>query len=262
MKKGDILPDILVESMAAEGKCLSRLPDGRVLFIEGAAPGDTVNVSLTKIKSNFVEGKAIAITQFSKHRVDPFCEHFGLCGGCKWQHLSYEQQLLYKQQQVVDNLERIGGLSVSSIKPIIPSADTRYYRNKLDFTFSAQRWLTKEELQARKESQALAEPGKEAVYEPALGYHLPTFYDKVFDVSECYLQPHPSNAIRLLVKQVALDNQMDFFDLRKQIGYLRTITIRTASTGEMMVILQVTYDKPEWLEKSHKFIGRNRFIPG
>jgi 23S rRNA (uracil1939-C5)-methyltransferase len=244
MKKGDILSSIQVESMAAEGKCLSRLEDGRVLFIEGAAPGDMVDVQVHRIKSNFVEGKAVAILSLSASRTTPFCTHFGLCGGCKWQHLQYEKQLEYKQHQVVDNLQRIGGLSITGIKSILASAQTTHYRNKLDFTFSAQRWLSSSELAAHK-----AQSSEPIPLEPALGYHLPTFYDKVFDVSECHLQPHPSNALRLLVKNVAIENDITFFDLRKQIGYLRTLTIRTASTGEVMVILQVTYDQPEWLEK-------------
>jgi 23S rRNA (uracil1939-C5)-methyltransferase len=258
MKKGEILTGILVESMAAEGKCLSRLEDGRVLFIEGAAPGDVADIQLFKIKSNFVEGKAIAITKFSEFREAPFCEHFGLCGGCKWQHLSYAKQLQYKQQQVIDNLERIGGLSVATIKPIIPSHKTKYYRNKLDYTFSHQRWLTKEELEDKKSrtenltGDLAPSPFGEGVggeVAPALGYHLPSHFDKVFDVKECYLQPDPSNAIRLLVKDVAVKNNISFFDLRKQTGYLRTLTIRMATTAEVMVIVQVANDEPAWLEK-------------
>lgn len=243
MKKGEVLTGIRVETMAAEGKCLTRLEDGRVLFIEGAVPGDIVDVALTRIKSNFLEGNSVRISSYSPLRSTPFCQHAGTCGGCKWQHLDYQHQLAFKQQQVVDNLERIGGLPVRDIKPIVPSAKTQYYRNKLDFTFSAMRWLTPAEMQVRKE-----DPSRFPVPEPALGYHLPTFYDKIFDVKECFLQPEPSNAIRLFVKQIAVENGIDFFDLRKQIGYLRTLTIRTATTGEVMVILQVTYDKPEWLE--------------
>lgn len=242
MKKGDILQNILVESMAAEGKCLTRLEDGRVLFIEGAAPGDRADVQLFRIKSSFLEGRAVAITEFSAQRVTPFCTHVGLCGGCKWQHLSYEKQLAYKHQQVIDNLERIGGLSVTSIKPIIPSSKIKYYRNKLDFTFSHKRWLTKTELDSQRAAENIQQ-------EPGLGYHLPTHFDKVFDVKECFLQPDPSNAIRLLVKTVALENKIDFFDLRNQTGYLRTLTIRTAITGEMMVILQVALNQEEWLIK-------------
>ncbi len=264
MKKGDILSNIVVESMAAEGKCLSRLEDGRVLFIEGAAPGDVADIQLFKIKSNFVEGKAIAITKFSEFRETPFCEHFGLCGGCKWQHLSYAKQLQYKQQQVIDNLERIGGLSVATIKPIIASSKIKYYRNKLDYTFSHQKWLTKEELTAAK---ALSSGEGWGEVEPALGYHLPSHFDKVFDVKNCYLQPDPSNAIRLLVKEVAVKNNIPFFDLRKQTGYLRTLTIRMATTTlsdgasaksqEVMVIVQVAGDEPTWLEKILSAIATN-----
>jgi len=237
MKKGDQLENIVVETVAAEGKCLARI-EGQVIFLEGGAPGDTVDVLITKVKSNFLEGKVTTIKKYSDARVQPFCIHFGTCGGCSWQHISYEAQLQYKQQQVVDHLERIGGLDLPPIQPIISSAQTRFYRNKLDFTFTANRWLTKEELTT---GQGLGEPG--------LGYHIPRMYDKVFDVKECHLQPDPSNVIRLLVKEVALRENIPFFDLRKQVGFLRTLTIRTALTGEVMVILQVTYEKMEWIEK-------------
>jgi 23S rRNA (uracil1939-C5)-methyltransferase len=239
MKKGDVIENILVGTMAAEGKCVGKI-DGQVIFLEGCAPGDTVNAQLTKIKSSFLEGRVVAITSFSKDRVDPFCIHFGLCGGCSWQHINYNVQLQYKQQQVVDNLERLGGLKLPSIQPIIGSAKTRFYRNKLDYTFTAQRWLT------RKELDASATGGREEL--PGLGYHIPRKYDKVFDVQECHLQGDPSNAIRLAVRDEAVKNNIPFFDLRKQVGFLRTLTIRSANTGEVMVILQVTYDKMEWIE--------------
>jgi 23S rRNA (uracil1939-C5)-methyltransferase len=241
MKKGDIIEGIKVETMAAEGKCIGKV-DGQVIFLEGCAPGDTVNASLTKIKTNFLEGRVTAITEFSKDRTDPFCIHFGLCGGCSWQHISYETQLQYKQKQVTDNLERLGGLTLPSVNPILGSAKTRFYRNKLDFTFSAQRWLTRAEVSQSDNSIANNT-------EPALGYHIPRKYDKVFDVIECHLQADPSNAIRLAARDEAIKNNIPFFDLRKQIGFLRTLTIRTANTGEVMVILQVTYDKMEWIEK-------------
>jgi 23S rRNA (uracil1939-C5)-methyltransferase len=251
MKKGDILANVLVENMAAEGKCLSRLEDGRVLFIEGAAPGDRVDVQLLKIKSSFLEGRAVAIHEYSSQRTTPFCAHVSLCGGCKWQHLSYEKQVEFKHQQVIDNLQRIGGLSVSNIKPIIPSSKIKYYRNKLDFTFTNKRWLTREELDKQK---AVSD---EIQKEGGLGYHLPSHFDKVFDVKECFLQPDPSNAIRLLVKEVALQNEIDFFNLRDQTGYLRTLTLRTATTGEVMVILQVAFNKEEWLLKVMQAIADN-----
>jgi 23S rRNA (uracil1939-C5)-methyltransferase len=237
MKKGDKIGNLVVESLAAEGKCIAKL-DGMVIFLQGGAPGDTVEAELTKIKSNFFEGRVTAIQKLSPDRETPFCLHFGTCGGCSWQHINYETQLFYKQKQVVDNLERIGGLALPEITPIFPSAKTRYYRNRLDFTFSANRWLTKEELT---EGKSFGDPG--------LGFHIPRMYDKVFDVTECHLQPEPSNAIRLAVKSTAIREGIDFFDLRKQIGFLRSLTIRTSTSGEVMVILQVAYNKPEWLDK-------------
>jgi 23S rRNA (uracil1939-C5)-methyltransferase len=240
MRKGDIVENILVETMAAEGKCVGKL-NGQVIFLEGGAPGDVVDAQLTKIKSAFLEAKVTRIQQFSPNRSQPFCVHFGLCGGCSWQHIQYETQLHYKQKQVVDNLERIGGLVLPPVNTIFPSAKTRFYRNKLDYTFSAQRWLTKEEL-----SLADSAPIPE---QRALGYHIPRKYDRVFDVTECHLQGDPSNAIRLAVRDEAVKHDIPFFDLRKQVGFLRTLTIRTANTGETMVILQVTYDKMEWTEK-------------
>jgi 23S rRNA (uracil1939-C5)-methyltransferase len=237
LKKGEVLEGLLATTMAAEGKCIAH-HNGLVVFIEGCAPGDTVDVQLTKIKSNFLEGKTVNIQKLSGSRTTPFCSHFGTCGGCSWQHIQYETQLSYKQQQVIDNLERIGGLTLPGINPILGSHQTQYYRNKLDFTFSSMRWLTKEEMA---EEKGFGEPG--------LGYHIPRMYDKVFDVRECFLQPSPSNEIRLLVKEVAIQEDIPFFDLRKQIGFVRTLTIRTATTGEVMVILQVTFEKMEWIEK-------------
>lgn len=243
MKKGDIIEDLVVETMAAEGKCLSRI-GGLVIFLDGGAPGDTVDVELTKIKSSFLEGRVKAIKRLSDARATPFCQHFGTCGGCSWQHIRYETQLLYKQKQVVDNLERIGSLELPGISPIVGAPATRYYRNKLDYTFSAQRWLTAEEMSSRK--AATGNPWGDP--EPALGYHIPRKYDLVFDVQECLLQADPSNAIRLALKDEALRHDIPFFDLRKQIGYLRTVTIRTTYSGEVMVILQVTYDRMEWVD--------------
>jgi 23S rRNA (uracil1939-C5)-methyltransferase len=245
MKKGDIIEDLVVQTMAAEGKCVSRI-NNLVIFLEGGAPGDTVDVMLTKIKSSFLEGKVTEIKKLSPDRTTPFCIHFGVCGGCSWQHISYDKQLQYKQQQAVDHLERIGGLELPAITPIGGSSKTRYYRNKLDYTFSAQRWFTWEEMAEKK---AKAGSDEKLPAEPGLGYHIPRKYDLVFDVKECHLQPNPSDAIRLAVKDEATKHSIPFFDLRKQIGFLRTITIRTANTGEVMIILQVTYDKMEWTEK-------------
>src|SRR5688572_18697797 len=245
MKKGDIIEDIVVETMASEGKCVARV-NGLVIFLEGGAPGDVVDARLTRIKSSFLEGKVTTIKSLSPRRTEPFCSHFGTCGGCSWQHIDYDTQLLYKQKQVTDNLERIGGLQLPALQNILPSKNTRFYRNKLDYTFSAQRWLSFDEMAERKKLDP-ENPWGES--EPALGYHIPRKYDLVFDVVECHLQPHPSNAIRLAARDEAIKNAIPFFDLRKQVGFLRTLTIRTATTGEVMVILQVTYDKMEWIEK-------------
>jgi len=242
MRKGDLLDNVEIETMAAEGKCLAKV-DGLVLFLKGGAPGDIVQAKLTKIKSNFLEGTVTAIQKSSPLRTEPFCEHFGTCGGCSWQHINYETQLKYKQQQVIDNLERLGGLTLPIITPILGSKKINYYRNKLDYTFTSNRWLTKEELDRAIE---------ESRFEVGLGYHIPKMFDRVFDVGNCYLQPDPSNAIRLLAKKTAVENKIPFFDLRRQIGFLRTLTIRSSSTGEVMIILQVTADEIKWTEKMLK----------
>lgn len=241
MKKGHILEGLRVESMAAEGKCVARL-DGRVVFIEGVAPGDVVDARITKVKSNFLEAKLSRVVTPSINRVDPVCSHFGFCGGCRWQHLNYETQLQYKHQQVIDSLERIGGLTFPTVQPIIPSLQTTYYRNRLDFSATNYKWL----------------PSPPATREGAgagLGFHVPKSFDRVFDVEHCYLQPEPSNKIRQTIKETAIRNGIPFFDLRNQTGYLRTVTIRTASTGEVMVIVQVAIDKPEWLSILMNEIG-------
>ena len=245
LKKGDLLTNITVDTMAAEGKCIAKV-NGQVLFISGGAPGDIVDVELTKIKTAFLEGRVKEIKKLSPQRTTPFCNHFGTCGGCSWQHINYPTQLQYKQQQVIDNLERIGGLQLPSIQPIIGSETEKYYRNKLDFTFTANRWLTKEEFA---DGKTFGDPG--------LGYHIPRMYDKVFDVKECFLQPDPSNAMRLLVKEIAVGEGIPFFDLRKQVGFLRTVTIRSSNIGEVMVILQVTYDQMEWIEKILQGLEKN-----
>ena len=236
MQKGDIISGMTVETMAAEGKCVAH-HEGRVVFLQGCAPGDVVEARIFKVKGKYLEGHVTQIEQPSPNREAPFCEHFGTCGGCSWQHINYKTQLFYKQKQVGDNLERIGGLSLPEIRSIVPSQKTRYYRNRLDFTFSAERWLSREEFDP-----------ENPLTEPALGYHIPRKYDKVFDVSQCHLQPDPSNTIRLAVRNEALKLGIPFFDLRRQTGFLRTLTIRSTTTGEVMVILQVTYEKMEWIE--------------
>jgi 23S rRNA (uracil1939-C5)-methyltransferase len=249
MKKGAILEGLRIESMAAEGKCVARL-DGKVVFVEGAAPGDVVDVQVTKIKSNFLEARLSRVISPSVSRVEPVCSHVGLCGGCRWQHLNYETQLQYKQQQVVDSLERIGGLTFPPVRPIIGSSKTTYYRNRLDFSATSYRWLTS--------PPNSPNSGGVEVNRDGLGFHIPKSFDRVFDVEHCYLQPEPSNEIRKAVKAIAIRNGIPFFDLRKQTGYLRTVTIRTAGTGEVMVIVQVAFEQTQWLSNLLNEIG-NRF---
>lgn len=236
LKKGDIIPHLTINTMGAEGKCVARF-EGQVVFIKGGAPGDVVSVALTKIKPQYLEATVVEVESHSPHRALPFCTHFGLCGGCSWQHIRYDHQLQYKQQQVVDHLTRIGGLELPEVQPILGSPHERYYRNKLDYTFTAQRWLY------AGESRDL--PAAEQV---GLGYHIPRMYDRVFDVEACHLQPAPSDAIRLKARELAIAHGIPFFDLRKQVGFLRTLTIRTTRAGEVMIILQVTYDEWSWIE--------------
>jgi len=235
MKKGDLLENVYIETMAAEGKCVAKI-DGLVVFLKGGAPGDTVEALVTRKKKSFLEARVTKVVKESNDRTRPFCTHFGICGGCTWQHINYKTQLHYKQKQVQDNLERIGGLMLPDIQPILGSSKTKLYRNKLDFTFTQSEWLTWEDLQSDKVKGA------------GLGFHIPKKFDQVFDVSECHLQPDPSNAIRLTLKGAAIKMNIPFFDLRSQDGFLRTVTIRTAVSGETMIVLQVTQNKLEWIE--------------
>nr|WP_181304443.1 23S rRNA (uracil(1939)-C(5))-methyltransferase RlmD [Rufibacter sp. XAAS-G3-1] len=222
--------------MAAEGKCLARY-ENLVVFISDVAPGDVVDVRVTKEKKNFLEGVPVHFHAYSDLRTQPFCEHFGVCGGCKWQHIPYDTQLFFKQKQVNDNIERIGRIKGHEMLPILPSKRVSFYRNKLEFTFSDNAWLTKEQIDSGEELDRRA-----------LGFHIPLRFDKIVDLRHCYLQPAPSNEIRLAVKQYALEHNLPFFDLVKQEGFLRNLIIRTANTGDLMVIVQVFQDRLEWLQ--------------
>ncbi len=213
--------------MVAEGKCLAR-HNNMVIFVAGVAPGDVVDLRVTRKKKSFLEAVPVAFREYSELRVEPFCEHFGVCGGCKWQHIGYDTQLHYKQKQVKDNLERIGKVALPEFGPILGSAKTRYYRNKLEFTFSPNGWLTNEQIKSVEEFDR-----------NALGFHIPGRFDKILDIQHCYLQPDPSNAIRLEVRRYGREHGLEFFDVVKQAGFLRNLIIRTANTGELMVILQV-----------------------
>ena len=240
--KNQVLENLRVERIAAEGKSVAHY-EGKVVFIPNVAPGDVVDVRVTRGKSSFMEGEAIKFHEFSTDRVTPFCEHFGVCGGCKWQHISYETQLGFKRQQVVDQFERIAKVPIPEVRPILGSDKSRYYRNKLDFTFSNNRWLTTEEINS----------GKEFTRD-ALGFHIPKRFDKIVDIQHCYLQAGLSNDIRNRLREFAQEHRISFYDIKEQIGILRNLIIRTTSTGETMVIVQFGEDNPEAVEKVMSFL--------
>ncbi len=232
-----LLQKVLIEDVAAEGKALGRV-DGKVVFVPFAIPGDVVDIQVTRKRNSFMEGFITQFHEYSPNRIQTFCSHFETCGGCKWQMLPYSEQLRYKQEQVVDQFERIGKVSLPEISPIIGSEKTRYYRNKLEFTFSSSRWLMKSEI----------ESGEDFAYLPTLGFHVPGRFDKVFKVNECFLQPEPSNTIRLETERFALENDYSFYNLRSGEGFLRTLIIRNSSLGDVMIILSVTENDTEKIE--------------
>lgn len=227
-RKNRLRENVLLLDMAAEGKCVARIEE-KVYFVTGGVPGDRVDILVEKDKKTYAEARVYRLLEPSADRIEPFCRHFGTCGGCKWQNLSYGRQLELKTRQVKDAFERIGKISGGVWHPIIPSEDTRYYRNKLEFTFSDQRWLEKQDME---ESERGSLNG--------LGFHIPGRFDKILDVDQCHLQPDPSNQIRNRVKAYAEKNKLSFFNLRNQTGLLRNLMIRTTLTGEVMVLLIVT----------------------
>lgn len=223
-----------ITGYGANGKAIAKR-EGMVVFVTGAVPGDVADVRVTKKKSSWAEGEAVRIVERSADRVDPFCRHFGVCGGCKWQDLSYPKQLEYKQQQVVDNLVRLGGLELPQVMPILASPHTTHYRNKLEFTASAFRWFTSEELRNM----------GEITDRKALGFHVPGGFDKVLQVDECHLQPDPSNGIRDFIRKKAGELTPGFYDIKRHEGWLRTVMVRTTTTGECMVLLAFGQDHPQ-----------------
>lgn len=225
-KNTRILENVMIEKPAAGGKCIARV-DNQVIFVNKVAPGDVVDIRLKKRRKNFLEGFPVKFHSLSKLRTEPFCSHFGICGGCKWQHISYETQLDLKQQQVIDQFERIGKMKLPEIMPIMLSENTRYYRNKLEFTFSNRRWLDPEEIRMDKKLQR-----------DGLGFHIPGHYDKIVDIERCYLQQDPSNEIRNFIKEYAKQHYLSFYDPLKHAGLLRNLIIRTSGMNEVMVILQ------------------------
>ncbi|MCE3259957.1 MAG: rRNA (uracil-5-)-methyltransferase RumA, partial [Bacteroidetes bacterium] len=233
-KKNFILENLEVVDISTEGKAIAK-HEGLVVFIEGAVPGDWVDVMVHRKKSAFAEGKVHQIRKLSPERVNPVCEHFGTCGGCKWQNFSYKKQLDFKQKYVYDAFTRIGKLDFGEMLPILGNATEYYYRNKLEFSFSNKKWLTIEQIANNETIEN----------KNALGFHIPGLFDKVLDIKNCYLQPEPSNSIRNSIKDYAFKNDLSFFDIRNKGGMLRTVMIRTTSTGETMVLVAI-YD---WLEK-------------
>ncbi|MDO4496433.1 MAG: 23S rRNA (uracil(1939)-C(5))-methyltransferase RlmD [Bacteroidales bacterium] len=225
-KKKPLLESVEITAYAAEGKCVARVNE-KVLFVPFAAVGDVADIQVTKSRSSYSEGRIVNLKQPSSVRVNPMCEHFGVCGGCKWQHVPYEEQLKFKQQQVMDALTRIGKVSLPECHPIDGSRETSFYRNKLEFTFSAKRWLTFEEVASNAQYDDMT----------GLGFHIPDSFDKVLDIKKCWLQDDISNQIRLEIRKFGVENNIPFYDLRNQHGVLRNMVVRTASTGEIMLII-------------------------
>ena len=229
--KNLVLEKVLVEDYAAEGKALGKI-DGKVVFISGAVPGDIVDVRLSKNKKDWAEGKAVYFHHYSADRVVPFCEHFGVCGGCKWQMLPYEKQLQYKQNETAQNLRRLGRIELPELMPILGCEATRYYRNKLEFTFSNRRYMLPEEKLE----------GKGLDQNDALGFHVPRLFDKVIDINTCHLMAEPTNAIKNTIRRFAFEKGYPFYDIRNHTGWLRTLVLRICTTGEVMVNLCIAYE--------------------
>ena len=215
-----------ITGVAAEGKAIAKV-DGMTVFVPFTIPGDVVDIQTYRKRKSFAEGRVVRFVEYSKDRIEPVCEHFGVCGGCKWQMLPYPLQLKNKQQQIVDNLTRIGKVELPEISPIMGAPETTFYRNKLEFTFSNKRWLTEKEIGSDKEFTNM----------DALGFHIPGMFDKVLDINKCWLQDDISNQVRNSVREFCLQHNFEFFDIRTQVGLMRTLIIRTTSTGELMVIV-------------------------
>lgn len=236
------LQNIEVIDIAEEGKGVGK-SDDLVIFIDKAVPGDLVDVELMKRKKKFFEGRISKLVRPSEHRTDPFCQHFGVCGGCKWQHLTYESQLQFKQKSVSDALERLAKVDVSGMETILGSKASRYYRNKLEYTFSDKRWLTDEDMR-----------NGETMEMNALGYHIPGRFDKILDIEHCHLQADPSNDIRNKVREYALANNISFYNLRNHEGALRNLIIRTSSIGELMIIVVFAYPEEQQISGMMEFL--------
>ena len=223
-----VFDHIKVLDAGAKGVSVAKAPDGKVIFIPNVVPGDVVDVQTFKKRKAYYEGKAVKFHEFSEHRIEPVCEHFGVCGGCKWQNMKYSQQLYYKQNEVKNHLQRIGKVELPEFEPILGSEKQFFYRNKMEFSFSNSRWLTEQEIDST----------EDLGNRNALGFHIPKMWDKILDINKCHLQEDPSNAIRNFIKDFANANGLTFFNPRNHEGLLRTLMMRTASTGEIMVLVQ------------------------
>lgn len=230
-----IFENITVTDAGAKGVSVAKAPDGKVIFLPNVVPGDVVDVQTFKKRKAYYEGKAIKFHQLSSNRIEPVCQHFGVCGGCKWQNMNYQQQLFYKNQEVYNNLKRIGKIQLPEFENILGSEKQFFYRNKMEFGFSNSRWMTEKEIQS----------GDNFDDKNALGFHIPKMWDKILDITKCHLQEDPSNAIRNEIKRFSVENELPFFDARNQEGLLRTLMIRTASTGEIMVLIQFFKENKE-----------------
>ena len=242
-RKNISLENIEVINTASKGKSIAR-HDGRVIFINGAVPGDICNITVFKKRRKYWEARVDKIIKKSKYRIEPKCSHFGTCGGCKWQNMQYEAQLNFKQNEVLNNLSKIGGVTIDKYNKILGSEKIYNYRNKMEFTFSNKRWLTQEEILSN----------ENITDKNALGFHVPGMFDKVIDIKTCHLQDEPSNTIRNSIREFALNNKLSFFDLKKQEGLLRNLMIRISKIGEIMVLVQFFNDDSKKINLLMSFI--------
>jgi 23S rRNA (uracil1939-C5)-methyltransferase len=247
-KRSIVLDEVLVENYAAEGKSLARR-DGKVVFIENVVPGDVVDVRLSKNKKDWAEGYPIQFHSYSKERVTPFCKHFGVCGGCQWQMLPYPLQLKYKQQQVVDNLTRIGKVFLPEIMPIIGSKEDRYYRNKLEYTFSTKEYIPRGEFEASRFKDNI-----DITDQNALGFHAKGFFDKIVNIKKCWLQPEPTNDLRNSIREFVIKKGFTFYDFRNHTGFLRNLQVRICTTGEVMVNIVVAENDLKRINELMEFV--------
>jgi len=244
-KKRKVLEGLEVIRIAAEGKAIAK-HDEKVIFIAGAIPGDIVDVELHRVKKTHAEGRILRYQKKSKDRIDAECQHFGVCGGCKWQHLPYDKQIAYKEQQVLDQFQRIGHIEVEEKLPILGAEEIYFYRNKLEFTFSDKRWLTQEEI----------ENNEEIGERRALGFHIPKLFDKIVNVEECHLQGGLSNDIRNAVRDYCFKNDYTFFNIREQHGLMRNLIVRTTLDGELMVIVSFFENDKDKIQSILEFLQK------